>query len=283
VQAADKSPGLATQYVWDADKLLPETGQVEVTVGNLSLTFDLRFPHERRYALGFLHGLRNPQADIDRFLFQKYVRRGDVVLDAGANIGVTAAEALACGAKHVICVEPEHTLATRLSVLEARAQGRLSCWHCALGARTGSANLLLSQTHNQGHTISPKIATIFPTIFGGNLQRVAVRTVDIILADQTSDIWKLDVEGAEADVIRGAQQTLERKPPRVIFAELYDPFVAEFAALLPQFQILRAALTKADYSLVLLDKIHGPLSDEFCQTSPTYIFARHDYCLDASR
>jgi FkbM family methyltransferase len=262
--------------VWEGDNLLPRQGEVEITLGDLSLALDLQFPHERRYALGLLHGLRNPQADIDRQLFQKYVRCGDVVLDAGANVGVTAAGALACGASHVICVEPECMLATRLRTLVARAQYRISVWHCALGARTGMAELLLSRTHNQGHTVSPKMMSIFPDLFDGTLQRVEIKTVDLILEDKPSDIWKLDVEGAEADVIRGARRTLERTPPRTIFAELYDPFVNEFIGLLPQFQVRRAALTKANYTLELLDQIRGPLPDEFCQTSPTYVLTRHD-------
>ena len=275
-EPSGNSIAIAPQYVRDSDSLLPGEGEVEVTIADLSLTLNLRFPHERRYALALLHGLRNPQADIDREFFQKYVRHGDVVLDAGANIGITAAYALAFGARHVICVEPEHMLAARLSALESRSPDRISVRHCALGARTGFAELLVSQRHNQGHTISLRMASIFPALFNGTLQRVEVKTVDLILADRPSDIWKLDVEGAEADVIRGARQTLERSPPRTILAEIYDPFLDEFVDQLPQFQIRRAALTKADYVLQLLDQIGGSLPDEFCQTSPTYVFTRRD-------
>ena len=276
MQSGSNSAGSPSQYVWEGDSLLPREGEVEVTIGDLPLTLNLRFPHERGYALGLLHGLRNPQADIDRQLFQKYVRRGDIVLDAGANVGVTAAEMLACGARHVICVEPEDTLAARLGTLKARAQERMSVWHCALGARTGFDELLLSKGHNQGHTQSTRIASIFPALFDGTLQRVEVKTVDVILADRPVDIWKLDVEGAEVDAIRGARQTIERAPPRTIFAELYDPFVNDFVDLLPQYQFKRVAIAKADYALYLLDQIGGSLGDEFCHTSPTYLFTRCD-------
>ena len=62
----------------------------------------------------------------------------------------------------------------------------------------------------------------------------------------------------------------------MIFVELYDPFVDKFVALLPQFQIRRAALTKANYALELLEQIGGPLGHEFCPTSPTYVFTRRD-------
>ena len=276
MQAADNSGGLTPRYVWDCDRLLPGEGEVEVTIGDLLIRLDLRFPHERRYALGFLYGFRNPQADIDRALFQKYVRRGDCILDAGANIGVTAAEALACGADHVVCVEPEHALVGRLKSLKLCSRGRMSVWDCALGAGGGSAQLLLSQGHNQGHTISPRMVSLFPNLFDKTVERVEVTTVDLILAERSATLWKLDVEGMEADVIRGARQTLERSPPHTIFAELYDPFVDEFLELLPGFQVRRAALTKKDYALHLFDQIGGPLTDEFCPISPTYVCTRDD-------
>jgi FkbM family methyltransferase len=264
----------APQYVWDGDNLLPSAGELDIAIGDLSLTLDLRFPHERRYALGLLHGLRNPQADIDRALFQNYVRPGDVILDAGANIGVAAAEALACGASQVICIEPEKSVATRLSILKSRKPDRITMLNCALGAQVGQAELSVSQTHNQGHTLSPKMMSLFPSLFDGTLQTVEVKTIDGILVSRRADIWKIDVEGAEADVIRGGRQTLELSPPRTILVELYDPFVEEFAALLPQFQIKRAALTVADYTLQLIDQMGGVLTDEFCSTSPMYVFTR---------
>jgi FkbM family methyltransferase len=276
VQPAGNSADIPSQYVWDGDDWLPREGEVEVIIGDLPLTLNLQFPHERSYALGLMHGLRNPQADIDRQLFQKYVRHGDIVLDAGANVGVTAAEVLACGARHVVCVEPEETLAARLGALEVRFKDRMNVWHCALGAHAGCAELLLSKGHNQGHTVSPRMASIFPALFDGTLQRVEVKTVDSILAARPADVWKLDVEGAEVDAIKGARQTLERAPPRIIFAELYDPFVNEFVDLLPQYQFKRVGLKKVDYALHLLDQIGGSLGNEFCHTSPTYLFTRRD-------
>jgi hypothetical protein len=120
------------------------------------------------------------------------------------------------------------------------------------------------------------MSSLFPSIFGSRSQRVQVSTIDFALFDTPTDIWKLDIEGAEADTIRGARRTLERAPPRIIFAELYDPFVEEVVGLLPQYQVRRAALAKADYSLQLLDQVGGALPDMFCATSPIYVFARPD-------
>jgi FkbM family methyltransferase len=263
-----------SRYVWEAERRLANNGEVTITIGDMEIGLNLAFVHERRYALGYLFGFRNPQADIDQHIFRESVRSGDVVLDAGANVGVTAAEALACGARHVICAEPEEGLVERLRGLRERYPIRMTIHHCALGAVEGCADLLLSVAHNQGHTISSAIRAQFPTIFGDEWQRVPTLTIDHILSDTHADIWKLDVEGAEADAIRGARVTLKHSPPRVIIAELYDAFVHEVVGLLPEYRVQRAALAKVDYRLYFCDQIGGPLSDDFCATSPVYVFTR---------
>jgi FkbM family methyltransferase len=273
---APPDPMLAsTRYVWDVEDAFPTAGVTEVQIGELRISLDLQFPHERRYALGYLFRFRNPQADIDAHLFRETVQKGDVVLDVGANIGITAAEALACGAVHVLCVEPETSLVARLKRLECDYPNQISVKHCALGASVGTGELRLSHLHNQGHTLSPLTTNMFPQIFDGKSQRVRVSTIDdlIPIADKRPSVWKIDAEGCEADVIRGGGRTLELFPPRVILAELYDPIVHEMVALLPRYAVQRAALRRSDYALQLLDRIGGPLPNEFCRTSPTYVFS----------
>src|SRR5690606_23828973 len=46
--------------------------------------------------------------------------------------------------------------------------------------------------------------------------------------------WKLDIEGAESDAVRGAERTLKEGPPRIIIAELYDRFYDEFYSVIKQ-------------------------------------------------
>jgi hypothetical protein len=120
------------------------------------------------------------------------------------------------------------------------------------------------------------MASLFPDLFGDQHQTVQIATVDSLVLERPSALWKLDVEGLEADVIRGARRTLERSPPRAILAELYDPFVDNVVNLLPGYQVRRAALAKADYGLEFLNQIGGTLPDEFCTTSPTYVFTKLD-------
>lgn len=93
-------------------------GRVRFTVAGRTLDMDLQHPHERAYAAKLLLGARHPQSDVDAFLLQRFVKPGDAVLDAGANIGFTALEMLEAGAKTVVALEPLPAIFDRLRSIE---------------------------------------------------------------------------------------------------------------------------------------------------------------------
>ena len=104
---------------------------------------------------------------------------------------------------------------------------------------------------------------------------VAVKTVAGVTNGEKCSVWKLDVEGVEPDVVRGGLDILKSAGPRVILAEIYEPFVrATFEMLAPWYDVKRAALRRADSSLVLLQASVGNISEEYWQISPTYVFER---------
>jgi FkbM family methyltransferase len=247
--------------------LLRSNGEVSIKIGDVSLTLDLRHPHERRYAICAVADVRYPQKDIDTALFSAFIEPGDHVLDLGANIGLTALEALECGAANVLCVEPVESLIRRIP-----EDPRLDRLQAAVTDRDGEAEITLSQSHNQGSTISADVVALFPNVFeGGSTERVSAVTIDG-LGD--FDVWKLDVEGAEGAALRGASETLKRKPPRVIIAEIYEPFLPEVRALLATSHPtqLRAGISLESYELTLCEPEQFDVSAVY-QTSPMYIFS----------
>lgn len=257
--------------VHELESLVKLNGKVALHYLGVDFSFDLGMPHERRYFLRALFGVAYPQADIDTLLFRRFLRVGDRVLDAGANIGVTALEALECGATEVVCVEPEPTLIKRLEGL--RLPG-IKVIPCALGGEVGRARLFLSDLHNQGHSISNETLAMFPHIFGDRFVNVEVKTVSDALSGGFCDVWKLDIEGAEVDVLTGRLGAL----PRVIIAEIYgDKIDAVVDALGERYVANRAAIRSSGYSLTLLPPKAGDLCEEFERTSPMYVFVRNDF------
>lgn len=126
-----------------------------------------------------------------------------VCVQAGGNVGVYPL-ALAKVFDRVITFEPDednyHCLRRNVqlsSVLRLNA---------ALGSEPGTCGILRIDTDNCGsHKTLPGTA-------------VPVLTVDGLSLDQCDLLW-LDIEGAEADAIKGARATIEKFSPIIVLEE----------------------------------------------------------------
>ena len=142
------------------------------------------------------------------------IRRGDVVIDAGASEGFFTRFALERGAR-VLAVEPWSVQADALARTFAPeiAEGRAIVHRAALSDREGAAMLEVDPTAPWGATLGRGYrATVTET--------VPLLTLDRLI-DETwgrCDFLKADVEGAEMQLMDGARRTLVRDQPRVAVA-----------------------------------------------------------------
>ncbi len=151
-----------------------------------------------------------------------FLPRSDwLVVDVGANIGVFASRAAMLGAR-VRAFEPNHGPYTRL-LQTMRANGlQVTARPVAVGARRGWARL----TGDEVSTTTGAIA-----LTGAGLP-VPVVTLDEELADVPHvDLLKIDTEGGEADVLRGATRVL-RRTARIVAEYHSETLLAEIRALL---------------------------------------------------
>jgi FkbM family methyltransferase len=150
--------------------------------------------------------------------FLNHIRPGDTLVDVGANLGLYTVAAAKRGAR-VIAVEPDPA-----NVRQIRRNARLNRVEVAIvevlaGAQIGTAPLAL-----RGSPVSGSV-----DMYLGPTTRYAVAavlTLDALLKDERVDLLKIDVEGAEIDVLRGAEQTLRDKRPRAILIEVHPPSFA---------------------------------------------------------
>lgn len=259
------------------DAFIRTQGQVAFTFAGRTISFDLRHRHERAYAAKLLFNLAYPQSDIDSMLFKRFVRPGDTVLDAGANIGFTALEFLDAGASKVVAVEAVPDIYGRLEQLAG--DGIITVGK-ALSSAPGLAEITISTSHNQGSSLKAEIAEMFPGVFGDQPSKaeVTVTTIDELVRQFGNfDLWKLDIEGAEVDALHGARKALNTSPPRVILTELYGDFKQQFQEVISASHpfAYRAFIRVADYSLVLTDHATSQ-SDDFHATSPTFVFSTEE-------
>lgn len=150
--------------------------------------------------------------------FKATLKPEDVFYDVGANIGYFSLLAASIGVGRVVAFEP-------LEELAQRAEGNVALngfgdvvrvVHLALGDALGSAQYEPGPDWNSG------AGRILPKAVPREGVTVQVTTLDDFLSETESappTVMKIDVEGFESKVLRGARQLLEERPPRVIVFE----------------------------------------------------------------
>jgi FkbM family methyltransferase len=155
------------------------------------------------------------------------VRPRGVVYDIGANIGVLS---LAVAGHHrqdgvvVHAIEPEPRNAAELDRnIALNGLGRVVVHRCALGATCGRATLYVEgETGSGAHSLVSDHA---------NARRAV--EVEVLAAAEFArriasppDLVKIDVEGAELEVLRGLTPLLEERPPHDVFVEVHPDTLA---------------------------------------------------------
>lgn len=157
--------------------------------------------------------------DIERL--RPYVTPGSTVIDVGANIGFfTVRFARWVGAQgSVISIEPEtvnfQSLCARLK--RARLAARVVPVQAAAIEAAGEVQLALNPDHPADHRVA---AVGVP---------VTAITIDGLVAERgwpPVSLIKIDVQGSELRVIRGAHQTMRRFMP-TLYVEFHEPSLRE--------------------------------------------------------
>jgi FkbM family methyltransferase len=170
-------------------------------------------------AVGFLLGTHDTEVQL---ALQRLVSPGGVVYDIGANVGFTAvlAARLVGAAGKVICFEP---LSANARQIQHNASlndfSHITVREVALGREDGEADFKVSASPTWGMLAR---AGAGPDAEIGSI-RVPVRRLDSLVAEvglPLPGLIKMDVEGAELDVLSGSELTLQKSGP-VLLIELH--------------------------------------------------------------
>ncbi|MDA1315832.1 MAG: FkbM family methyltransferase [Acidobacteria bacterium] len=140
------------------------------------------------------------------------VQPGDVVLDIGAHIGTFTAQALELGAAKVVAVEPD--------------PGNMECLRRNFSADIAAGRVVLVEeaAWNKRETLtfhlgeSSAWSSLMHDAGGGTLE-VSARPLDEVVKElglESVDYIKIDVEGAEAEVLEGAAEIFRAHRPTVM-------------------------------------------------------------------
>ena len=184
--------------------------------------------------------------------FRSVVRPGFLVLDVGANLGaytiLFARWVAPDGRVHAFEPAPESRAGLARQIELNGVADRVSIHSEAVAGSSGAARFQASGLRGDNR-LSP----------GGD-DGLVIRTITIddfcAAASLDPDVMKIDVEGAELDVLRGARATIARRGDRlVVFMELHP-------SLWPQLGVTRHQLeAELRAQRLVLERIDDPGGD----------------------
>lgn len=157
---------------------------------------------------------------VNMFLRQ-VVSPGDTVFDVGANVGwlTTVMSRLVGPTGRVVAFEPGPIVATLAESLNEQRCVNTYIEHAAVTETSGYAKFIVPDNHVVGRMARED-----------GEHQITVPTWSLTDYCARRDLWpsviKLDIEGFEADAIRGAKALIQRARPVIIFEQCRDDLAA---------------------------------------------------------
>lgn len=147
------------------------------------------------------------------------LKPGDLFTDIGANVGsYTVLASKVCGARTIsIEPDPDTVRALKRNIEINAIEESVRIVEAALGAAEGETRFTV------GYDTINRVAKPEDV----DTRVVPVKTLDGVLADESPALIKMDVEGYEAEVLRGAGRTLSNPALKAIIIETLDHEVFE--------------------------------------------------------
>ena len=179
--------------------LPPEAVELDTAIGTLW------FDSADEYMTPWIRSQGVWEADLMKLL-ARFLRPGSLFVDVGANVGFHSVFGAQLGA-HVVAVEPVPWTLELLRANVWRHEADVEVVAAAASDAPGTVLIGMEEEHRSGAQI------------GGSGVEVRAATLDELVSQGEVDVLKIDVEGAEPLVLRGASAILERSPVLLAIVE----------------------------------------------------------------
>lgn len=163
----------------------------------------------------------------EKRFYRQFVRRGDLVFDVGAHIGVKTRAFLSLGAK-VIAVEPNPECVARLGQT-FRVELETNRLHIVASAVAGKNGQITLTIFDAQSAITSGSSEFVDYARSGGFERSTTMTASAVTLDELitqfglPTFLKLDLEGMDADVLHA----LSQRPPYLSFEYHGNPLLWE--------------------------------------------------------
>lgn len=206
------------------------------------------------YLFGLLGG---PEYKLTRFL-TRFLQADDVVFDVGANYGFYSLLAKECGSRTVHAFEPSPRVFGYLEKNVPQSNG-VQLNRLALSSAEGEITFF--DTGDSGHTGTSTSSQEVADAAGRTFERISVPATTLDAYTEHGEMptfLKIDVEGAEKDVLLGALKTIEHAKPVISLeawgGKLGERFSRPATTLLSEWGYVGYGLSD-DGQLVKLDEV----------------------------
>lgn len=216
--------------------------------------------------LGDCHVSRHCLADnfepLETAFIREHLKAGDVFLDIGANIGwyTVLASTIVGERGFIFAFEPRPETAARLrqTIEDNPLKDRIVLHQCGLSDAQGVAYIKnkIDDDNPGGSAVSSRAT------WGIDSAQIALRTLNSFNFERI-DVVKMDVEGSEMNVMRGAKQLFARLRP-VVLTEILPAGLAQVSGATPD-DFLRVFLD-LNYEISM---IGGPRNGETITSYPS--------------
>lgn len=193
---------------------------LKATVARIERTAMRRLPASMVVTMNAM--LHQRMGEPELHIVKDLVREGTIAVDVGGHFGMyTYMMARAVGKQgRVITIEPIEEDARLIDDAMRRLKQPVTVLHCALSSRDGEAEMRIPLI---GGSAKTALSTLerdaqAPTASGTETRMVPTRTLDDVLRniDRPVSFVKIDVEGHELEVLKGADDTLRIYQPNLL-------------------------------------------------------------------
>jgi FkbM family methyltransferase len=242
----------------------------------ITITNNVKLKVDLNDIIGFRAALNGKWDDTALNVIRKFNSKTTILIDIGANIGTTCIPAASFGYK-VIAYEANPLMASYLlQNIALNPTIEITTFPFALGSTFNKSTEIFENVGNQGASSldrnwSPGIqpATMYKT----HLTTLDVSLQMITIKKKEKLIIKLDTEGYEIEVLKGAQKTIEKYRPIVLFennpgsSALVSPIIRYlkgylFFAVTEDLMFTRANLEKRYENVFAIHKSQFKLASE---------------------